>query len=53
MEALIRIGCCKFSLLRKKYFSSGVNVSTDGVKILDIIKKHFFQLKLSQSDEQR
>ena len=42
-----------FSLLKKKYFSSGVIVLTDGLKIWDIIKKDFFQLKLSQSLEQR
>ena len=49
----IWIGCGKFSLLPGKYFSSGVNVLTNGLKISDITKKNFLQLKFSQCDDQR
>ena len=48
----ISIHCSKFSLLQRKSFSWGVNVLKNGFKISDIIKKHFFQLKISQSNEQ-
>ena len=41
-----------FSLLQRKYFPSGVNVLTNGLKISDISKKGFFQLQFFQSDEQ-
>ena len=39
----------QFSLSPGKYFSSGFNVLTNGLKTLDITKKDFFQLKFSQS----
>ena len=39
-----------FSLLQRKYFPSGVNVLTNGLKISDISK--IFQLQFFQSDEQ-
>ena len=35
-----------------KYFSSGVNVLTNGLKMSDISKKDIFQLKFSQTDEE-
>ena len=44
--------CRKFSLLLRKYFSSGVNVLTNSLKIWNITKRDIFQLKFSQSDEQ-
>ena len=40
-----------FSLLQRKYFLSGVNVLTNGLKISDITKNNFSQLQFSQSDE--
>ena len=43
----------KFSLLQRKYISSAVNVLTNVLNIWDITKKIIFQLKSTQSDEQR
>ena len=40
------------SELPGKYFSSGVNVLTNGLKMSDISKKDIFQLKFSQTDEE-
>ena len=52
LDNLISIVCREFSLLQKKYFSSGVNVLTNGLKASDITKKDFFKLKFPQNDEQ-
>ena len=51
LNSLICIGCSKFSLLPGKYFSSGVNVLTNGVKISDIAKKEYLQMKFFRSGE--
>ena len=39
----------KTKFLPREYLSSGVNVLTNGLKISDITKKDFFQLKFSLS----
>ena len=41
----------KFSMFRREYLSSVVNVSTNSVKISDQTKVDFFQLNLAQIHE--
>ena len=53
LDNFIWIGCGKLSLLQRKYFPSGINVLTNGVKISDLSKADFFQLQFIQNDEQR
>ena len=53
LDNFIWIGRRKFSLLQRKYISSAVNVLTNVLNIWDITKKIIFQLKSTQSDEQR
>ena len=44
--------CCnKFPLLRREYLSLAVNVLTNSPKILNITKRHFFQLSCLHSDQ--
>ena len=43
------IGCDKISLLPTEYFSSALNVLTNGFKILYTTITHIFELKFSQS----
>ena len=52
LDNFILIGVGKFSILQRKYFSPGVNVLRNGLKISDISKEDFFQLTFSQNDEQ-
>ena len=40
----------KFSLLRREYLSSAVNVLRNSTKISDITKRDMFQLHFAQSD---
>ena len=40
----IWIGCGKFSLLWREFFSSAVNVLRNSSEILDLIKREVFQL---------
>ena len=47
----IRIGCVNFSLLRREYLSSAVNVLANSLKILHVTKRDFFQLKYLYSDQ--
>ena len=51
LDNSISIDCGKFSLLTAKYFSSDVNVLTNGPKILDINENKFFGLKFALNDE--
>ena len=51
LDHSIWIGYSKFSDLQRKYFSSGVNVLTNGLKILDVTNKDFLQLTFFQGDE--
>ena len=44
LDDCLWIGSVKFSLLRKEYLSSVVNMLTDSPKILHITKRNFFQL---------
>ena len=44
------IGCIKFSLRRRQYLSSAVNVLTNTYKILIPTKTDFFGLNYLQSD---
>ena len=53
LDNSIWIGRRKFSLLQRKYISSAVNVLTNVLNIWDITKKIIFQLKSTQSDDQR
>ena len=52
LDHWISIHCGKFSLLPGKYFSSHVNLLTNGLKISDIANKDFFELKVSKSHKQ-
>ena len=52
-DNFIWIGCRKFSVLPVKYISSGNHVFRNDLKISDIIKEDFLQLRRSQSDDQR
>ena len=52
LDDCIWIGSGTFSLLPEKYLSSDVNVLPNGLKISDITKKDFLQLKFCQSDQQ-
>ena len=47
----IWIVCCKISLLRQEYLSSSVNVLKSNPKILDLSKREFFELNLSQNED--
>ena len=49
-DSFIWIGCGKLYLFERKWFSSGVNVLTNGLKISDITKKELSQLKFSEID---
>ena len=44
------IGCFKISLFSREYLSSGVNMLTNGLKVLDTIKTNIYKLKFSQGD---
>ena len=52
LDNFITIGCRRFSLLLVKYFPSAVNMLTNGLKISEITRTGFLQLKFSDSDEQ-
>ena len=47
----VRIGCVKFSLLRREYLSSAVNVLTKSYKALHLTKTDFFQLNYLPNDQ--
>ena len=46
----IWIGCIKFSLLRREYFWSAINVLTNSDKVLQITKTDIFQLIYLETD---
>ena len=50
LDKWIWIGCIKLSLLRREYLSSAVNVLTNSLKILYVIKGDFFQLNYLHGD---
>ena len=50
LDNWVWIGWFEVKLLSREYFSSGVNVLTNGLKILDTTKTDIFELKFSQSD---
>ena len=52
LDNCIWISSGQFSLLKRKYFSSNVNLLTSGLKVSDITKKNFFQRKFSKSNDQ-
>ena len=52
LDHCIWIDSDKLSLLSGKYFWSGVSVLANDLKISDITKKDFFQLKFSERHEQ-
>ena len=47
----VRIGCVKFSLLRREYLSSAVNVLTNSYKALRLTKTDFFRLNYLPNDQ--
>ena len=50
LDNWIWTGCFKISPLSREYLSSGVNVLTNGLKILDTITIDILKLNCSQSD---
>ena len=51
LDNCIWIGCRKFSLLRRKYLSSVVNVLTNSPKISHITNRDIFQLNFNHCDQ--
>ena len=49
IENIMRIGGIKFSLLRREYLSSAINVLTNTYKVLHITKTDFSQLSYLQN----
>ena len=47
LDNLNWIHCSKITLLPREYLGSGVNVLTNGLKILDTTKADMFELKFS------
>ena len=45
------IGCVNFSLLRREYLSSAVNVLTNSLKVLYITKGGFYQLNYVENEQ--
>ena len=50
LNICIWIGCNKFSLLPREYFSSAVIEKTNSPEILDITKRDILKLDFCQSD---
>ena len=51
-DTCIWIGYGKLSLLQRKYLSSGVNMLTNSLKILDITNRDIFKLNFPQRNEE-
>ena len=47
----VGIGCVKYSLLRREYLSSAVNVLTNTYKAFRLTKTDFFRLNFLQNDQ--